>query len=673
MVRLLAVVAGVLALAIARQGFANEIRVPITIDYLTLTEGLRHDLYTLPGGRAPLWNGSDACQFLDAENPSFARGAAGVKLETSASLGLGVGIAGRCVNPIAWKGIVAIESAPYVAPGFKLMLRIQEMNLYDPQHAKTFLAGRGFDLIKQHLIPRLQAFSYDLNPAIQQLGALARDASTPGVADRIRDALATLRVDPAPLALDDGVKITLLITLPDVPAAAPSPAPTEPTSAEIQAFEERLDQWDAFLVFAIKQLGITVGDKPFREQLLQILLESRYRLVDALRTPPAASGPDPVRSLFLDTWQNLGAAVRSAARRGQLGARGLEFLSFIAAGDALFALDQAAPALGMRVSAADLRRLAHIMAPDATGDPLQFDFEEDPGLRDLFHGNEPLSSPDEPAPESSPNPSPTLTPWSPAPSPLQSIAALAPAASPTPASYALHRAGRWLRLVLRLFEPAQAYAAEAEPSGSLLRQVAIALKRVVVDEGNAQRYRRNMQRLLELSSERELRNSDLDSRYGATFHLIVKSAAWQESCWRQFIRRGTQVTWLESSTGDIGLMQVNKYVWRGFYNIEKLKWDVLYNAGAGTQILLDITQRVLARARAEPARRDKVALARSTYAAYNGGPDADDRWRHAVGPSPEREIDAAFLAKYRALERGDSIDILSCAADPRHGAGHPQR
>ena len=65
--------------------------------------------------------------------------------------------------------------------------------------------------------------------------------------------------------------------------------------------------------------------------------------------------------------------VRTAAARGQLGDRALEFLSFVSAGDALMAFDQAAPALGARISAADLRRLARIMAPqcDRRSAPIQ--------------------------------------------------------------------------------------------------------------------------------------------------------------------------------------------------------------------------------------------------------------------------------------------------------------
>ncbi len=94
-----------------------------------------------------------------------------------------------------------------------------------------------------------------------------------------------------------------------------------------------------------------------------------YRLIDALAHPPSA-GPDPIRILFLDEWQRLGQIIREAAQRGTLGSQALQFLSFMSAGDALFALDQAAPALGVRISSDDLRRLAKMIAANSTADPL---------------------------------------------------------------------------------------------------------------------------------------------------------------------------------------------------------------------------------------------------------------------------------------------------------------
>jgi len=640
--------------AAPRCAHARDVRIPITIDYVTLTEALKYELYTAPGGRAPLWNGSDECQFLYALNPRFSRSAARVRLETDAALGLGVSVAGRCLSPIEWQGIIEAESAPYIAPGLKLKFSVLDINLYNAQHEKTLLAGRGFDLVKEYFIPRLETFSYDLNPAVARLGALAEDASAPVVADRIKRSLATVRAEPEVTPLNDGVHLTLVISVPDFPAPAVSPTPAEPTAADIESFDKLLDQWDAFLVFALKQLGETVGDREFRDELLQILVESRYRLVQALAHPPAASEPDPVRSLFLEIWQRLGASVRSAAGRGKLGARSLEFLSFISAGDALFALDQAAPALGMRISAADLRRLAHIMAPSAKGDPLEYNFNEDAELKRLFKPTEPLANPSAlegtPGESSGPSAAPAAA--------MSPRAEPSPASAPSPARTPPSPAPTSL-LPLGFLQPADAAASETDSLGPRLEGVAARLWRALASQDNVESYRADMSRLLDLSAERESDQSQLDDRYRAMFRVLAESAAWQESCWRQFIRANGRIRWLESSTGDIGLMQVNKHVWRGFYSLERLRWDVLYNAGAGCEILMQMTEYVIARRLADPV-PVMGNLARSAYAAYNGGPWAYNRWR-AQKAEPGRTIDAAYWEKYRAVERGDAIDILACA------------
>ncbi|MDO8431696.1 MAG: transglycosylase SLT domain-containing protein [Candidatus Binatus sp.] len=655
------VAAIVISAATPRPVRAAQIKVPLTIDYLALREALQHTLYTAPGNRAPLWNGADECQFLFAENPNFMRASADVKLETAASLGMGVSLGGRCISPIAWDGIVEAIGKPYIASGLQLKFHFADLNLYKSNHEKSMLVSKGFDLIKQYLIPRLELFSYDLNPAIQQLGSMAEDAGTPAVAARIHAAMASLTADPQIVALDDGVRVTLLINVPDLPAPTPAegiaPTPAPLTPAEIAAFQTLLDQWDAFLVFAVKQLGSSVGDQQFRGELLKILLDSRYRLVQALRDPAASAGPDPVREIFLDEWRQLHDAVKAAAARGMLGARALEFLSFISAGDALFALDQAAPALGMRISAADLRRLAHLMAPQAAGDPLKFNFDEDADLKKLFDVPEPaessgpLDTSEEIVATPTASPSALATPTSPLlpePSPAPSAAP-----TPTPAPISMIPAS------FSVLSPRAAFAAEGELLPRL-ESVAKKLRRVVVTEENFERYRDDMKRLLELSADQQIAEGGVDRRFRTMYPLLVQSVAWQESCWRQFIVANSRIKWLESATGDIGLMQVNKHVWRGFYSVERLKWDVLYNAGAGSEILTRMMMYALAHPANDPA---PVAdhLSRSTYAAYNGGPNACNRWRSDELP-PLRKIDESFWEKFRAVKHGEPIDILACAA-----------
>ncbi|WP_331583976.1 lytic transglycosylase domain-containing protein [Candidatus Binatus sp.] len=664
------IVAAIAAIFAATPAGAAQVHIPMTIDYLTLREALKRKLYTAPGGRAQLWNGLDECQFLYAENPEFSRatagGAATVKLETANSLGLGVAMGSQCVGAIQWSGIVEALGVPYIAPGLQLKFHFTDLNVYDAAHQKSQIVSQGFDLIKGYLIPRLNDFSYDLNPSVKQLAAMVTDSIPADAADRLRTAIASLTAEPNIVALDDGVRVTLVMTVPDVPAPAANPGAASTTPAELKAFQDTLDQWDAFLVFSIEQLGDSVGDQQFREQLLQILLDSRYRLVQALNNPSAAAGPDPVRLIFLDEWTQLHDAVRAAARRGMLGTHALEFMSFISAGDALFALDQAAPALGMRISAADLRRLAHIMAPGATGDPLQFNYGEDRDMKKLFSVPEPPRSrhpiEEEDVPPSAP--AAPVNPANPAPS-------HGPSARLSPFHRWARKEGLGVRL-LGVFSIADADA--AEDAGHLqinrLQDVADRLYRLVANEENADAYRHDMGLLLNLSAAYQLSQvtagmDALDTDNGRVYVTLVSSTAWQESCWRQFVMVGDRVRWLESATGDIGLMQVNKHVWRGFYDIERLKWDVLYNAGAGCEILARMMQfAAISQPKFDPVLISSH-LARSAYAGYNGGPGACNRWRRREPPAL-KQIDASFFERYRAVESGTQIDILNCAHSWRH-------
>jgi hypothetical protein len=226
--------------------------------------------------------------------------------------------------------------------------------------------------------------------------------------------------------------------------------------------------------------------------------------------------------------------------------------------------------------------------------------------------------------------------------------------------------------LLSFISPREADA--AEDAGHLqinrLQDVADRLYRLVVNEENADAYRHDMALLLNLSAAYELNQiaagmTALETDNGRLYINLVLSTAWQESCWRQFVMVGDRVRWLESATGDIGLMQVNKHVWRGFYDLDRLKWDVLYNAGAGCEILAQMMQFAsMSQAKYDPVLISSH-LARSTYAGYNGGPNACNRWRRREPPAL-KQIDEGFLERYRAVEDGTQIDILSCANSWRH-------
>jgi hypothetical protein len=223
-----------------------------------------------------------------------------------------------------------------------------------------------------------------------------------------------------------------------------------------------------------------------------------------------------------------------------------------------------------------------------------------------------------------------------------------------------------LRPALGFMAPADAFA-EAPPQPAELRQLGVRLRRAVVNESNVDRYARDLGALLDAAAASEIADERPDPALQSTYRVMVRAVAWQESCWRQFVLARGRIRYLESSTHDIGLMQVNRYVWRGFYDVRHIEWDIAYNAGAGSQILA----RLMIRA-ADKAERAGApdAFARSSYAAYNGGPGELNRWRRADEPRDLWLIDEAFWQKYRALKEGRSLNILKCAAEWSHAPGH---
>ena len=204
------------------------------------------------------------------------------------------------------------------------------------------------------------------------------------------------------------------------------------------------------------------------------------------------------------------------------------------------------------------------------------------------------------------------------------------------------------------FAPRPAYAADDE-----ITVLSRRLDRWIPRREELETYRDAVGRLLGHVSQRTAAMNSIDDRFADLYHHLVPTTAWQESCWRQFVEREGRVTYLLSSSGDIGLMQVNRRVWRGFFKLTRLEWDIAYNAAAGAEILGQLLRRYGVR----EANGRLENAARATYAAYNGGPGAYRRYRLGKIPRAQRAIDRAFWDKYQAIAAGQALDFVLCIAN----------
>src|SRR5215510_11551323 len=360
-------------------------------------------------------------------------------------------------------------------------------------------------------------------------------------------------------------------------------------------------QWDSFFTNVVKKLAEDLPEAQ-RDQLRDLFLDSRYQLVQSL----SLGSSDPVPSLLQDSWSRLSPILKQSVSSlpPQVSGR---YTGFISAMDGAASLTGLGQRFGLVQITPDMLRSASSLLGPSGGDPLAYVLDVDSGLRTFLGLGSEL-----PAPR------------------------ISPALGPN----GLGKASWFV---------APAFAAEDDFDR---------LNQWVPQTPELNDYLSEVRKLLTQSSNAALAKSKVAPQYAPLFRQIVFSAAWQESCWRQFVKKGKKLAPLASSTGDLGLMQVNRNTWRGLYDLNGLSGDIEYNSKAGSEILLYYLGRF-----AIPKREDKQPggnLARATYSAYNGGPRALGRYRTATTIPALKKVDAAFWTKFRAVSAGQELAVKSC-------------
>jgi hypothetical protein len=422
-------------------------------------------------------------------------------------------------------------------------------------------------------------------------------------------------------AIPDGLNVQMSIDVDTPPAQNSVPEPLL-NLEEIRQWEKQWESWDAYITFVIKRMAIKAELATLRATLLDILLESRYELRDALSSDVAREA-DTVRIHFVRSWRRLSPVLQEIS--GSFPEQeSLAVLAFLTACNTLQALDNLGPAVGLEISTNGLRRLARLVSDSPGIDPLRYVEEEDPELRRLFGFTQDLEEKKDPGA---------------------------------------------LKLNFRLIRRAHA---ATPPQPSLSR-----LNGWVPTPAELDQYLPLVRKLLNNNAGLLLKDVNITPKAGSVFKNLVLAAAWQESCWRQYVVEGRKLVPLRSDTGDVGLMQINERVWRGFYSRQKLRWDIGYNARAGGEILLKYMVDY-AIPKGEHKQGDIHNLARASYSAYNGGPSQLSRYRSPKAPKMQKKIDSLFWEKYKAVQQGKEYEVAKCLggasmASPSGGTGQDNK
>src|SRR3954466_9772246 len=576
---------------LAQAALAAKLEIPLRVPLDTVRKALAASLSSQLYREGP-------CRYLNIGEPKLEATDSGQLRFTGPGQGLlGVELAGKCRSARAWRGGGDFNLLPRIDEAGRLRVNIVDSRLANANPAINLLWDAG----KRQVHARLERMSYDLGASREALVGLLRGAAPPGQTAVMEEVLQQIQVlDPRVESTQ--VVVPVAMEIPDAwltpPATAASTAPL--TESEMDALDAALEPWDAFLVYIVRQAALDGQDTALRRQLFTLLLDSRYQLVSIISGEARANG-DPLRALFLSTWTDLRSILSEAQRAGTLPPSLLRYALFVDAGDALLALENAAP--GLALSANGLRQLARSLKPGDAADPLAYQWEVDTELRSLFDVSEP----------------PEIDPAAP---PMKS----------------------WLDFFI-----GRAFAQQA-------------LDRWIPSRDELPDYRLRISDVLSKAAAGEVQRSGFSIPYGATYRNLVPTTALIESCWRQYVVRGGKVTYLRSASHSVGIMQVNQKVWRGFYNVERLRWDTAYNIRAGAQILARYVKDY-AIPYAEKS-GDAKSIPRAAYAVYNAGPRAVGRFAKSQPHPREARVDDKLWSLYQGIASGAQVDLASCGVKP---------
>jgi len=577
---------------------AETVAIPVFLNYPQLQLLIKRAMSTDPDNSARYLLDNDGCNTVSFSQPQLSAEGEGLRLSTNTLAIIGANTTDGCMTLSRWAGRTVVIGKPLLVnrQPLSVQFQVQSVELYDQQ------GGQLSDSLlpqafKTQLHQILSRFHMDLKPATGQLKALLPYVVPHYSADRLTRMIDSLRIDHVKIR-PNGLDVHLILDVEETFQSETEPALS---AIEVLQLEQRCQAWDAFLTFVVKELAAATHSEALRSALLEILLDIRYQIRFILISN-LNSGPDPVKQLFIRSWERLEPVMQEISI--QLPEHDLlPFLSFITAADALKALDQLGPAAGLDISADGLRRLARLLNDNPSIDPLKYPAEIDPALQQLFDFGIPQE---------------IVPPKKPFSFKLQLI-------RPAFAASRWDRLNRWV--------PA---AAELD---AYLREI------------------RDL--LLEEAGER-IKSSTIAEEYAGVFRNLMLATAWQESCWRQYIVEKRKIVPLVSGSGDIGLLQINEKVWRGFYSPAKLRWDITYNARAGSEILFKFMVNYALKRHEHKNDGGLANLARATYSAYNGGPSQVGRYRSKNVPSAHKKIDTAFWTKYKQISQGNQFAVAQC-------------
>ena len=622
-----------LVLILLLPGYASSktVSLPLSIDYPLLRSLFINCAFTDPDQTSVVLDENNGCRKIKISEPIFTEENARVRFETKLQIHIGTNIGNTCLMPIEWEGYLALFMEPRIDSNeWVLSFDTVDSALYDKNHETAHVAGIVWTFAKPLVYDYLNNITINLAPPVSEVQSFLSSLFSPDLDLRAKKMISSFRPGKI-VTTPDAVRVAILADIEELYEKDEDIEQEVLSEEERQKFIEIWEAWDPFLVHMITLLSKEPLSDDDRQILLDALLEARYSFI----TEPldGTVNRDFVRDQFITAWSQLSPVFRHHLSDVPCKAT-LGYLAFFTASDALSALDEIGPTLGIEISRNGLIRLARLLGARES-EVLAYSPGTDLELREVLG----LGLP----PDAS--------------GPAFDVDELEIDTEET--SYGKNGIHQLLHAVMPIY-CTTAWAAEKNDPANQLDT----MKQWIVPKENLTPYLEKIKTLLQDTSSDVLRNGKIAEKYHDLYRQIVLSATWQESCFRQFKVRKGKVTYLRSyNNTSVGLMQINERVWRGMYDANHLRWDINYNARAGCEII-DLYFRRYALRKMEKMKLEKPldndTIARLMYAMYNGGPGQFHKFLKRGKKGKYYLSDKLFFEKYSWVKNNQWDNISKC-------------
>ena len=340
----------------AHNSMAEPYNLPIQLDYTLIKKAVVSQLFKGEGGAAEVWKDKHNCSFLNLFNPRISGVDGQIKLINDVQVQFGTAFGGQCIPILAQQGTLeTLQKLKINKDHTVLSLPLTQAIFYDRQ-GQPLKIDKLQDLITKAVGPKLATVKLDLNESRGDMEKTVAEYLPSEKAGDFKQVLDTLKFSGAE-ANGDGVKVTMAF---DAPVKQQAQKPEAPfTEAEQKQWQALWEEWDGFLSKAIKQAASEAKSPELSTTLTGILAESRTAFQAGLKSQSPQSA-DPVRVFFTQTWQKLAPHMRTLAKELPE-VEALRYLTFIAATDVIYELDNVGAPFGLALSSDGLRKLGRLV------------------------------------------------------------------------------------------------------------------------------------------------------------------------------------------------------------------------------------------------------------------------------------------------------------------------